>query len=173
MFTYIFVVEGKTDKALLQSLTNNYIVITDGSNVSRETVKHLQTLEKLHNIVIITDPDINGAKIKDKISVHLKYPITISIKRDEITTKGKIGVAEMDRIALLNKIRIYNYGTKQISTIDYYMFWEFIRVNLRDKATKQAFLNEYCLINGSTKSIHRQLQYLGITFETIKERYKQ
>ncbi|HZJ89689.1 MAG TPA: toprim domain-containing protein [Bacilli bacterium] len=170
MNSCVFVVEGKTDKALLQSLTNNYIVITDGTNVSRETINHLQALEKFHNIVIITDPDINGTKISEKIGNSLNNPIIINVLRTEIKTKRKIGVAEMDRIALLNKISEYNYGTKIIATIDYYPFWEFSRLNLANKATKQAFLNEYSLMKGSTKSIHQQLQYLGITFKVIAER---
>lgn len=173
MPSYVFVVEGKTDKALLQTYTKNHIVITDGTNVSRETISYLKQLENYHNIVIITDPDKNGMKIRMKIMENLVQPIVIDVTRDEMKLKKKIGVAEMSRKSLFHKIKPYNTGTTKISEIDYYLFWTFCQTNLLEDEAKQAFLQAFSLLDGPTKKLHQALEYLGITIKEIEQWKKQ
>lgn len=168
MKSTIFVVEGKTDKALLQSYSDNYIVITDGNNVSRETIKHLQQLEKHHSIVLITDPDHAGDAIKAKLQGALHSAKTITIPKTAMQSKKKIGVAESNRAVLMKKLAAYPQKTAAITTINYYDFWLFHQNKLRDTAKQIRFIADFALLNRSVKSLHRQLQYLGITIEDIR-----
>ncbi len=168
MKSTVFVVEGKTDKALLQSYVNNYVVITDGNNVSRETIKHLQQLEKHHSIVLITDPDMTGDAINAKLRSELRNPGVITIAQTAMQSAKKIGIAESNRAALVKELAIYPQKTTAITTINYYDFWLFHQNELRDKTRQKHFVDTFSLLNRGVKSLHEQLQYLGYTTEDIK-----
>ena len=61
----ILVVEGKTDKDLIDSFLNCDIVLTNGSEVSRGTIDYLKEASKTRPIIILTDPDTPGKRIRD------------------------------------------------------------------------------------------------------------
>jgi 5S rRNA maturation endonuclease (ribonuclease M5) len=68
----IFVAEGKRDEERLKKLDIPYIVRTDGLNVPRETTKHLQELAKVHEVIILTDPDAPKKKRLVKVMTFSK-----------------------------------------------------------------------------------------------------
>ena len=52
----IIVVEGTSDEALISSFMDADIVVTNGSDVPRETIEYLKEAKKKRDIVVLTDP---------------------------------------------------------------------------------------------------------------------
>ena len=61
----IIVVEGKSDVQFLESFIDARFVITNGSDVPRETIEYLKELSKNNKIIVLTDPDSPGKRIRD------------------------------------------------------------------------------------------------------------
>ena len=67
-YSAIIVVEGQTDKALIASFLDAEVVTVNGSAVSRETLEYLQEASETREIVVLTDPDSPGKRIRDVIA---------------------------------------------------------------------------------------------------------
>ena len=64
-YPHVIVVEGKMDKDLLESFLDADIITTNGSEVSRETIEYVRALSKTRTVVVLTDPDAPGKRIRD------------------------------------------------------------------------------------------------------------
>ena len=61
----IIIVEGVHDEIKIKSVyPTAECIITNGSEISKETIKLIKTLALSHNIIIFTDPDSPGERIR-------------------------------------------------------------------------------------------------------------
>ncbi len=97
----IIVVEGTSDEAFLQSFLEADIVTTNGSEVSRETIEYLQEASKTRSIVILTDPDSPGKRIRDLIAEHVPGVLHAFVRKEKSIKHHKVGVAESSRDEVL------------------------------------------------------------------------
>jgi len=91
----IIVVEGKNDKAkILEIYPDANVIITNGSEISKDTIKMLVELSKNHNIILFLDPDYPGERIRSIITNNIPNASQAFIKKklaiDE--RKHKVGV---------------------------------------------------------------------------------
>lgn len=65
----VIVVEGRDDTARLQQVFGNAIdtIETNGSAIDDETIKLIQQAQAKRGVIVITDPDFNGERIRRKI----------------------------------------------------------------------------------------------------------
>jgi ribonuclease M5 len=70
-FDPILVVEGASDKAFISTFLEADFVITNGSEVSRETIEYLKEAKKTRDIVVLTDPDSPGKRIRDILDQNI------------------------------------------------------------------------------------------------------
>ena len=75
----IIVVEGTSDEALLHSFLDVDVVTTNGSEVSRETIDYLKNAAATRSIVILTDPDSPGKRIRDLIAKASKDEVLLAL----------------------------------------------------------------------------------------------
>ncbi len=67
----IIVVEGKDDTRAIQSAVNADTIETNGSAVSMETIVKIQLAMKVRGVIVLTDPDFPGEKIRKFITEHV------------------------------------------------------------------------------------------------------
>lgn len=81
----VFVVEGRDDTRRLRAVDPTcQTVETVGSSVPKTVLERLVQLEALgHPIVIVTDPDVQGERIRRLVAQRLKTPIHLHITRAE------------------------------------------------------------------------------------------
>lgn len=166
----IFVVEGKNDRERLLKLGIPYVVITDGSNVSRETLRHLQTLEKKHRIVILTDPDGPGHNISAKLQGALNNPFVLCVAKVHATRKNEVGIEHIPLKVLQDLLSEYMQNTYVSSSNITYL--DLIKLNLsgpESKAKRAKISAAFNLINGPLKMVYIQLLLLDINYESISE----
>ena len=97
----IIVVEGVSDEALLRSFLDADIVTTNGSAVSRETIEYLQEAAKTRSIIVLTDPDSPGKRIRDLISQYVPTAKHAFVRKEKSIKHRKVGVAESSKDEVL------------------------------------------------------------------------
>ena len=83
----VIVVEGLHDEIKIKSVyPDAFCVITNGSEISDETLRYIKKLSESHNIIIFTDPDSPGERIRNKVPESL---------RNSTLTSGSIPVVSL------------------------------------------------------------------------------
>jgi len=93
MIEATLVVEGKTDAAYLATFIEAEVVITNGSDVPRETIDYLTTLSEIKPIVVLTDPDGPGQLIRHKLNQAIPNLRHAYIPKDMAIRQNRVGVA--------------------------------------------------------------------------------
>lgn len=116
----IIVVEGKTDKDLIETFLDCEIVTTNGSEVSHGTIEYLQTLSKTRKIVVLTDPDAPGKRIRDIINAEVPGCLNAYIEKTKAIKGKKVGVAESSKEAILEALdHLIPNTERDISNLSY------------------------------------------------------
>ncbi|QHX36243.1 ribonuclease M5 [Spiroplasma sp. TIUS-1] len=137
----IIIVEGKTDIEKLKSVYGNNInvISTNGMGINLAILNQLKELSKNNKIVIFTDPDGPGLKIREKISDFLDNKCFHAFIDKKNIKGNKIGVAEANKEdikkALDNLIEFNNEN--QTITWDEYIENEFFLKENRIKICKK------------------------------------
>jgi ribonuclease M5 len=166
----LIVVEGKTDKDLIESFLNADVVITNGSEVSRETIDYIKTAAEKRSVVVLTDPDAPGKRIRDILNNNVPGLLHAFIPKERAIKHHKVGVAESSpndiMEALSNLIPSANCLKSDITPADLYLFGLLGSMNsseLRHRAEIKLHLGH---TNG--KSFLKRCQALGLSKEDVK-----
>ena len=65
----VLLVEGKDDESLIKSFLECYIFKTNGYDLKKEDITFYKELSKRHNIIVLTDPDAAGEKIRKVLKI--------------------------------------------------------------------------------------------------------
>ena len=170
----VFIVEGQTDAAKLKEVLGQVdIITTNGSEISDQTKALIQALDKTHDIIIFTDPDYAGERIRKEISKDLSHVYHAFLKRDVAISKNKkkIGIehATKDNIqkALADMQLAY---VKNTSDVDHYFLYIQGFIGHKDSKQKRKVLSERLHlghING--KTLLERIRLFGITKEVMIE----
>lgn len=64
----IIVVEGKDDTAAIKRAINADTIETNGSAINQETIEKIKLAQQTRGVIVFTDPDFPGQKIRNTIS---------------------------------------------------------------------------------------------------------
>ena len=67
----VIVAEGKEDVSYLSSFINAYFFTTNGLDINQEKLDFLSRASKLNKIIVMTDSDTAGEKIKNIIKSQI------------------------------------------------------------------------------------------------------
>ena len=168
----VIVVEGASDKSLLDSFMETEIVITNGSDVPCETISYLKELSKKTNIVVLTDPDSPGKRIRDVLDQNIPGLFHAFIPKEKAIKGHKVGVAECDKETILEALNNAMPPLKEKTEGSLTMkdLFELGIVGNIDSSIKRDLLGQkfhvgYC--NG--KTILKRLNALEITKEDLRK----
>ena len=103
-YPHVIVVEGKMDRDLLESFLDADIITTNGSEVSRETIEYVRALSKTRTVVVLTDPDAPGKRIRDILNSEVTGLFNAFIPKEKAIKKHKVGVAESDKATIMDAL---------------------------------------------------------------------
>ncbi len=104
-FDAIIVVEGKSDVDFIGSFIEADFVTTNGSAISRETIEYLKKAAEKRTIVVLTDPDSPGKKIRDSIAREVPGVLHAFIPKEKAIKRHKVGVAESDKETIFEALK--------------------------------------------------------------------
>ncbi|MCD5413448.1 MAG: ribonuclease M5 [Clostridiales bacterium] len=108
MIKEVIVVEGKDDVSAVKRAVKAEIIITGGFALRPETINRIKTAMLRQGVIIFTDPDFAGEKIRKIIASKVQGCKHAFLPKNEATFNGNIGIenASVESILLaLNKAR--------------------------------------------------------------------
>lgn len=91
----VIVVEGKDDTKQIDKAVNADTYETNGSALSADDIAHLKKLQATRGLIVFTDPDFNGERVRKMISQAIPGVKHAFIRRDQgVPTEahGSLGV---------------------------------------------------------------------------------
>ena len=162
----VIVVEGKHDLAKLEKFVDAHILTTNGSHVSFELIELLKKLQDQKGIIIFTDSDTQGKKIRQKLHQHIpnaKHAVLIE-KQEK---PGVEHAREDDIINALMAVKPLIETKKQ--SISYQEYIELgLTGNAYSKDKREAITKHYHLPLANGKQLFKYLNMLSLTQKDIK-----
>lgn len=170
----VIVVEGKTDVQFLSTFIEAEFVTTNGSDVPRETIVYLQTLSKLKEIIVLTDPDSPGKRIRDILNNYIKGLKHAYVEKKYCIKKHKVGVAEATKEHILQALD--NIKSEDSS--------KFGNLNMRDlfnlglcgkpnsKEVREKLMVKMNLGFGNAKTLLKRLNSVNCSYQELCEEVK-
>lgn len=90
MIREVIVVEGRDDEAAVKRAVDAEVIITNGLGIEEKTIDRIRTAKEKTGVIILTDPDFPGEKIRRIIEErvpgckHAHLPRSQSIKKNNI-----------------------------------------------------------------------------------------
>lgn len=166
----IIVVEGKTDVAFLNEFIEAEFVITNGSEISQETIDYLKKVSSTRKIFVLTDPDSPGKRIRDVLDAQIPGLHHCFVNKENCIKNGKVGVAESTKEEVLKSLEnsfVKNTEPKGNLSMNDLFFLKLAgdenAKNNREKVSKKLHLG-YC----NAKTFLKRLNNNGITIEELK-----
>ena len=163
----VIVVEGKHDLARLETLVEAHILITNGSHLSFELIKLLKTLQDKQGIIIFTDSDTQGKKLRHKIHQHIptaKHAILVEKQK-------KPGVEHASDTSILDAlIAVKPLIKKDMPSISYDEYLELGLSGRQDsKQKREKITTNYHLPLANGKQLYKYMNMLSLTKKDIEQ----
>lgn len=92
MIKEVIVVEGRHDTNAIKRAVEADTIETGGSRISQETLKQIQHAHEKRGVIVLTDPDYAGERIRKIISQKIAGVKHAFIEREEGMKNGDVGV---------------------------------------------------------------------------------
>lgn len=164
----IVVVEGKTDTAVLKELFAVDTIETHGLQLDKATLDIIKEANKTRGIIILTDPDYPGKKIRNQIQDVVPNCKHAFVNKEDAIGKHKLGIAEARKEAIIHALEnIVTFGCIQ----DSISWTEFISLDIiGNTKRREEVYQAFHLGHGNVKTLFKRLNMVGITKQQIKDK---
>ena len=111
MIKECIVVEGKNDAAAVKRAVDADIIITSGFGITGETLNLIRTAVAKRGVIVLTDPDFMGEKIRKIIGDRIPGVKHAFIPREEATEEGDIGVENASADSIIKALSMARWET--------------------------------------------------------------
>ena len=169
----VIVVEGKSDVSFLETFIDADFVITNGSEISKETISYLKALKEKREIIVLTDPDFPGLQIRNKIEENIKGVLHAYVRKEVSIRRHKVGVAESTKeeviLALQNAFKLEGNQTK--SDLNKQDLYDLGLIGQEDSEKLRKEAASYFKLGfvSNAKAFYKHLLALGITKKELRK----
>lgn len=169
----IIVVEGKSDTVAVKRAVEADTIETNGSAVSKETLAKIRLAQQKRGVIVFTDPDYPGKRIRSIIDEHVPGCKHAFIPRKEADSgkEESLGVehasSEAIREALDHVKEVMPYEPERITRADLIAAGLIGGVQSKRKRERLGLLLHIGYANG--KQLHKRLKSFQITKEEFSE----
>lgn len=171
----VFVVEGKSDVNRLQKFIDADFVTTNGSALDKNTIEYLKELSKNRTIVIFTDPDYQGNKIRTKLEQAIPNALNAYVRKEYASNGKKLGVCETtdeEIIKALHELDFKGIKAKENNKEDNITMLDLMALNLASSNKAQArrdYIATFLpLGKTNSKTFLKRINNLHITLTILK-----
>ena len=102
----IIVVEGRDDITAIKRVVDAHIIALNGfSALSKKTINKIVELSKNNDLILFTDPDFAGKKIRDTLKSYIPNIKHAFVSQKDATKKNNIGVENANDEAILEALK--------------------------------------------------------------------
>ena len=170
MIKEVLVVEGKMDVVAIGKAVEADCIITEGFNLKPKALDAIKQAYKKRGIIILTDPDSAGERIRQFLSKRFPDAKHAFVPRDEATANDDIGIEQASPESIrkaLEKVRTLDWNPSEI-----FSGADLIRAGLRgaaDASERRARLGARLGIGyANAKTFLLRLNHYGVTREEFE-----
>ncbi|WP_066506418.1 ribonuclease M5 [Abyssisolibacter fermentans] len=171
MIKEIIVVEGKDDVAAIKRAVDAEIITTNGFGFPDDLMDRIEAASKKRGIIIFTDPDFAGEKIRGLISKKIKNCKHAFLPRDKATKDGNIGIENAkpeDIIEALNNAKAETENERNEFCIDDLVYYNLI--GNENASNRRAELGKILKIGKcNSKQFLKRINNYSITREELEQ----
>lgn len=169
----IIVVEGLHDEINIKTVyPNAKCVITNGSEISADTIKLLKELAKKYDIIVFTDPDSPGERIRSIISNEIPNVSHAFLRNYDCRSKNgrKVGIEHASKEAIIAALDSVYRFTDEPDTITNNELYELGLNGQSDSRIKRDKISDYLNIGKpNAKTFLKRLNLLRLTKKDLEE----
>lgn len=112
MIKEVIVLEGKQDVQAVKRAVDAECIITGGFTLAPYTLKKIEQAYERRGIIILTDPDSAGERIRKFLTKRFPGAKHAFVPREEATANDDIGIEQASKeaiLAALEKVRMENW----------------------------------------------------------------
>ena len=165
----IIVVEGKSDKQFLETFLKADILTCNGSAIDGFDRQYLIELSKTRGVIVLTDPDYPGERIRKEVSSYLPVCKHAFVRKENSIKKHKVGVAEASKEevlrALENVVTFDETSKGNLTETDLFL------LNIsgpNSSKNKEKVINRFHLGYCNSKTLLKRLNLLKVSKEALE-----
>ncbi|MGL4337365.1 MAG: ribonuclease M5 [Turicibacter sp.] len=177
MFKEIIVVEGRDDTRRLKEIYPNIETIeTNGSAINKKTLERIKVLQEKRGVIVFTDPDFPGNKIRNAVDEFVPGCKHAHIKQKDARAKNNRGVGVEHASEPVIREALENLLTQSTTVVeeiemDFLLHFQLIgHANSSKVREKLSDVLGIGYVNG--KQLRKRLAMFGITKEQIMDALK-
>ena len=170
----VIVVEGKSDVLFLETFLDPIeFIITNGSEISKSTLNTLKEYSKKYKIIVLTDPDFPGKKIRDTINNNVENCYNAFVNKEVSIKKNKVGVAESTKEEVLKSLQNLHIFSKSLQNPTILLSDLACRgyLNINQKEFRDYISKKYNFDIVNTKTFIKRINLLNIPIKEELEQY--
>ena len=167
----VFVVEGKHDSEKLKSCFVCDTIETDGTHLSKTKLALIEQLQKQRGIIIFTDPDVPGDKIRHKINESVPGCKNAFIEKAKAKTTRKVGIEHASREDIIEALdHVMTYTSQPEITISWIDFLSLGLTGIANSQKRRELLGSALFIgHTNAKTLWKRLNMLGLHKEDVEQ----
>ncbi len=114
MLKETIVVEGKNDAAAVRRAVDADIITTSGFGINKDKLERIRTAQERHGVIVLTDPDFMGEKIRKIISGKVKGVKHAFLPKEEAEAEGDIGVENAAPESILKALSMARFEAEEV-----------------------------------------------------------
>lgn len=165
MIKEVLVVEGKMDVVAIDKAVEADCIITGGFSLKPHTLNDIAQAYKRRGIIILTDPDVAGERIRRFLSKRFPEAKHAFVPRDAATANDDIGIEQASPEAIRKALA-------KVRTLQWQVQEEFDNVDMvgarlngfPDAAARRARMGEILGVGyANSKTFLKRLNHYGVT----------
>lgn len=88
----VIVVEGRSDVVAVKRAVDAEVLVTSGAGLNERIMKQIEQAAARNGIIVLTDPDYPGERIREKITKRIPEAKHAFIAKEDATKEGDVGV---------------------------------------------------------------------------------
>lgn len=113
MIKEVIVVEGRDDVVAVKRAVDAEVISVGGFGINYKVIDTIREAQKRQGVIVLTDPDFAGGKIREIISKRVSGVKHAYISREEGNKDGDIGVENASTEAILKALEKAHFELKE------------------------------------------------------------
>lgn len=167
----IIVVEGKHDTQKLQSCIECDTLETSGCRLNKNRIELIRQLQKKRGVIIFTDPDVPGEKIRNAINSQVPGCKNAFIEKRKAKTAKKVGVEHAKPQDIKEALQhLMTYEPNQTLSLSLAQFHTLGLNGRPNSAELREMLGNTLFIGKcNAKTLWKRLNMLGLTMDEVQQ----
>ncbi|KSU76551.1 ribonuclease M5 [Fictibacillus enclensis] len=169
----VIVVEGKSDTTVIQNAVNADTLETNGSEISEETIEQIRLAQEKRGVIIFTDPDYPGERIRKIISNNVPGCKHAFLPKQEAIAKNKRGLGVEHASKESIREALDNVKEEYIEEVERITWNDLVSAGLiggpKAKARREKLGRRLRIGYMNGKQLHKRLMMFQITEEQFAD----